>query len=130
MIQREQEIQSLPQVQRAFAQAYLDRPSILYQIKMRVVREFGLPDSTVEVLQNSQYYYSSDPGLGYIEHSYHHMNPPRRSASPPLICRGRRQSTPPKPVQCVSPITSPTKTYKATVIEVNQTMPVFLQSYT
>lgn len=117
MVQREQEIQSLPQVQRAFAQSYLDKPSTMYQIKLRVVREFGLPDSTVDVLQNTQYYYN-DSVSGYVDQSYHPLERHRRSASPPLMMRGRRQNTPPKPVQCVSPITSPTKTYRSALTEV------------
>jgi len=117
MVQREQEIQSLPQVQRAFAQSYIDRPSIMYQIKLRVVREFGLPDSTVEVLQNAQYYYN-EPESGYVDRSYPPMERQRRSASPPLMMRTRRQHTPPKPTRCVSPLTSPTKSFKSALTEV------------
>lgn len=108
----------MPQVLRAFAQSCLDRLSIMYQIKLRVVREFGLPDSTVDVLQNAQYYYNNDPVFGYEDRSYLPLDRPRRSASPPMMIRSRRQSTPPKPVQCVSPMTSPTKSYKPALVEV------------
>jgi len=58
MLQREQELKSLPLLQRAFSAPFLDRRQVMYQLHLRVVREFGLPDSTVEVLQNTQYFYN------------------------------------------------------------------------
>jgi hypothetical protein len=33
---------------------------INYQIQLRIVREFGLPDTTVEILQNSHFYHSNE----------------------------------------------------------------------
>lgn len=120
MIQREQELQSLPQVQRAFSQSYLDRRSIMCQIQLRVVREFGWPDATVDVLQDIQYYHSNEPVPGFVDRNYH-MPSSRRQPSPPLQIR-RRKATPPKPVQCVSPLSSPTKSYRPQLIEVKINM--------
>lgn len=40
-------------VQRASSLLCADRSAIIHQIQLRVVREFGLPDSAVKVLQNS-----------------------------------------------------------------------------
>lgn len=115
MVQREQELQSLPQVQRAFSQSFLDRRSIMCQIQLRVVREFGWPDATVDVLQDIQYYYSNEPVPGFVDRNYHRTSA-RRQPSPPLQIR-RHKTSPPKPVQCVSPLSSPTKNYRPQLIE-------------
>lgn len=117
MIQREQELQSLPQVQRAFNQLYIDRRSVMCQIKLRVVREFGWPDATVDVLQNIQYYYDNERVPGFVDRNYH-AAPSKGPTSPRLQLR-RRKTTPTKPVQCVSPLSSPTKTYRPPLIEVD-----------
>lgn len=117
MVQREQDLQSLPQVQRAFNQSYLDRRSVMCQIQLRVVREFGWPDATVDVLQNIQYYYNNDPVPDFADQNYH-MTPSRHPPpSSPLRIR-RRKTSAPKPVQCVTPLSSPTKTYRPLLIEV------------
>ncbi|XP_060571333.1 BTB/POZ domain-containing protein 7-like [Ruditapes philippinarum] len=115
MIQREQELQSLPQVQRAFSQSFIDRRSVMCQIKLRVVREFGWPDATVDVLQNMQYYYDNERVPGFVDRNYH-ATPSKRPPSPRLQLR-RRKTAPTKPVQCVSPLSSPTKTYRPPLIE-------------
>ncbi|KAL4237497.1 BTB/POZ domain-containing protein 7 [Mactra antiquata] len=115
MVQHEQELQSLPQVQRAFNQSYVDRHSVMEQIQLRVVREFGWPDSTVKVLQNVQYYYNNETTPGYVDRSYR-MTPSKRSCSPKIQFR-RRRSCQNKPVQCVSPLNSPTKGYKPPMLE-------------
>lgn len=53
MRQREDELSRTKLVQRACSLLCSDRVSITRQIQLRVVREFGLPDSTVEVLRNA-----------------------------------------------------------------------------
>ena len=112
MLQREQELQAMPQVQRANSLPCTDRRAVLCQIQLRVVREFGLPDSTVEILQNRQYYYSKDPIPVYMERSYHHAIQ-RHSASPQIRFKHQyRQRSPRKTVSCISPLSSPTKSYK------------------
>lgn len=112
MVQREQELQSLPQVQRAFNQTYLDRRSVMLQLQLRVVREFGWPDATVDVLQNIPYYYSTDSHR-YVDDGF---LVPRRPQSPQLHLH-RRRISPPKPIHCVSPMMSPVKSYRPPLIE-------------
>jgi len=53
MRQREAELSRTKLVQRACSLLCSDRTNITRQIQLRVVREFGLPDSTVEVLRNA-----------------------------------------------------------------------------
>ena len=114
MLQREQELQATPQVQRANSLPCTDRRAVLCQIQLRVVREFGLPDSTVEILQNRQYYYSKDPVPVYMERSFHHaMQKQSSSASPQIRFKHQyRQKSPRKTLSYISPLSSPTKTYK------------------
>ena len=118
MLQREQELQATPQVQRANSLPCTDRRAVLCQIQLRVVREFGLPDSTVEILQNRQYYYSKDPVPVYMERSYHPATQ-RQSASPQIRFKHQcRQRSPRKTLSYISPLSSPTKAYK-TLTEVS-----------
>lgn len=114
MIKREQEIQSLAQVQRAFSQSFLDKRAIMCQIQLRVVREFGLPDCTVEVLQDVQYYYNNDPVPKFVDRNYR-MSLIHRNPSPPRQIRHHQKSSP-RPVQCVPPLTSPLKCYRTPAI--------------
>ncbi|KAK7000055.1 BTB/POZ domain-containing protein 7 [Biomphalaria glabrata] len=64
MLEREQELQQSKPAQQATSLAYIDKrtmsKNVSLQIQLRVVREFGLPDSAVEVLQNRQYYYTNN----------------------------------------------------------------------
>ena len=53
MHEREFEICHGKVVQRAYSLLCADRAAIVHQLQLRVVREFGLPDSAVKVLQNS-----------------------------------------------------------------------------
>ena len=118
MLQREQEIQSMPQVQRANSLPCSDRRAVLCQVQLRVVREFGLPDTTIEILQNRQYYYNKDPLPVYMERNYHPAVP-RQSASPQIRFKHHhRLRSPLKAVQCFSPLVSPTKSYKTLTTEV------------
>jgi hypothetical protein len=104
MIQREKELQESKVTSRALALPYCDRRAVNYQIQLRIVREFGLPDTTVEILQNSHFYHSNE---------VRHHQPPtpvrtnpllpiKRRQTPPLSRRSRHGS-PTKPVQMVSP---------------------------
>ena len=112
MLQREQEIQSMPQVQRANSLPCTDRRAVLCQVQLRVVREFGLPDSTIEILQNRQYYYNKDPIPVYMERNYHPAVP-KQSASPQIRFKHHhRHRSPRKSVHCITPLASPTKSYK------------------
>lgn len=53
MRQRETELSRTKLVQRACSLSCSDRTSITRQVQLRVVREFGLPDTSVEVLRNA-----------------------------------------------------------------------------
>ena len=53
MRRREAELSRTRLAQRAYSLLSMDRSSVAHQIHLRIVREFGLPDSTVEVLQGS-----------------------------------------------------------------------------
>ncbi|WAR20178.1 BTBD7-like protein [Mya arenaria] len=102
--------------------AYLDRRAVMYQLHLRVVREFGWPDSTVEVLQNVQYYYNREPPPQrdhptYADQSYPPLNPRRRPSPPPRQeCRHRSQS---RQTQHITPASSPTKHYNQGLCEFN-----------
>lgn len=72
MLEREQELQLSKAAQQAVSLSCIEKRSITKNvsilIQLRVVREFGLPDSAVEVLQNSQYYYTNS------SHHCHHLH--------------------------------------------------------
>lgn len=53
MHDRELELCHSKLVQRSCSLLCADRAAIVHQVQLRVVREFGLPDSTLKVLQNS-----------------------------------------------------------------------------
>jgi len=53
MHERELEICHSKTVQRAYSLLCADRSAIVHQIQLRVVREFGLPDSAVRILHSS-----------------------------------------------------------------------------
>ena len=53
---REHALQHCELVQRAFGLACLDRYAVCSHIQHQVVREFGLPDSAVELLQSARLY--------------------------------------------------------------------------
>lgn len=107
MLHRERELQNSPTAQRAMTLPLSDRRAVHYQLRLRTVREFGLPDSTVEVLQNTNTYYPPDPlppSLPAKTHSLkkYLISPRKRKQSPPLSKRTPIGS-PTKPVQCVPP---------------------------
>ena len=58
-------------VQHAYSLLCADRAAVIHQVQLRVVREFGLPDSTVKVLQS--------PAAGMLVAATDH----RRSSSAP-----------------------------------------------
>lgn len=60
MLYRERELQSSNIVQKVLILSLSDRRFVYYQFRLRIVREFGLFDSTVEVFQNINFYYFSD----------------------------------------------------------------------
>jgi len=71
MRERELEVCHSKLVQRAYSLLCADRAAIIHQVQLRVIREFGLPDSAVKVLQN--------PAAGVLSPPTDH----RRSSSVP-----------------------------------------------
>lgn len=115
MLHREEELQGSKSVQRAFSLPFIDRREVNYQIQLRIVREFGLPDTTVKILQNSQSYYSNEGECNQKQFTnarrYH--SPSKRRQSPPL-CR-RKLKNPPKPVYSSSSSTRMTPCFSREV---------------
>lgn len=106
MLEREKELLQSKPAQRSTSLPCYDKRSLTMNaalcVQLRVVREFGLPDNAVEVLQNSQYYYTNSscrrpryhhhcsqpqqPGL-FHSHQQPHSSFKRnlrRNSSPPL----------------------------------------------
>lgn len=106
MLHREQELQRTKLIQKAYSLPYADKRAVTYQIKLRVVREFGLPDSAVEILQNSQYYYPEESQ--YVERQYQ-VNSSSSSSSP-----SRHKHSP------STPVPSPTRSYSPVVVSCPQ----------
>lgn len=107
MLHRERELQSSNTAQKALTLPLSDRRSVHHQLRLRTVREFGLPDSTVEVLQNTNSYYPPDPPPPALPTKTHSLkkyliSPRKRKQSPPLS-RRNPVGSPTKPVQCVPP---------------------------
>ncbi|XP_064602149.1 LOW QUALITY PROTEIN: BTB/POZ domain-containing protein 7-like [Liolophura sinensis] len=103
MTQREHELQQSSLVLKAYSTPYLDKRAITLQLQLRIVREFGLPDSTVEVLQNGQFYYPEDLQFVHLERHYPRTATPRshrRLASPVK----HSSSTPISPTHSYSPV--------------------------
>lgn len=84
MIQRERELQQTALVQRAYCLGCSHRWSINHQIQLRVVREFGMPDSAVEILQSAQHQqYEQDTAMI----ASHHLPAPSPSLAQAPKCR-------------------------------------------
>lgn len=54
MIRRLQELRHTDQVQRAYALNCGEGATVSYELQIRVLREFGLPDGAAELLQVTQ----------------------------------------------------------------------------
>ncbi|XP_046551868.1 BTB/POZ domain-containing protein 7-like [Haliotis rubra] len=80
MLQREAELQRSKVAQRAYSLPCSDKRAVSFQIQLRLLREFGMPDSTTEVMTNSQYYYTED-NTHYAERRYI-ASPTRQKHSP------------------------------------------------
>ncbi|XP_033736507.1 LOW QUALITY PROTEIN: BTB/POZ domain-containing protein 7-like [Pecten maximus] len=107
MLQREAELQSSKLCQRAYSLPFSDRRAINCQLQLRTVREFGMPDITIEILQNSQIYYSNNESLPaslQLKHGRrYHSSPVRQKPSPPLSRHSSKLGSPTKPVVPVTP---------------------------
>lgn len=112
MLQREAELQASKLCQQAYGQPYCDRRAINTQLQLRTVREFGLPDTTIEILQNSQLYYSNTDSvtksLQLSRCRRFHSSPVRGKLPSPLPSRrSNKLGSPSKPAVCVSPTRAP-----------------------
>lgn len=108
MKRREHSLQHTKLAQRAYSLPCSDRRAVTHAIALRVVREFGLPDTTVEILLSAHALYMEEPLLEvprYIHHS--------RLAAPPAVvarphlhprCIRHTPSNPVSPARSFSPI--------------------------
>ncbi|KAK3796393.1 hypothetical protein RRG08_026649 [Elysia crispata] len=75
MLEREQELLQSKPALAATTVARVDRRGVAkaaaHAVQLRVVREFGLPDSATEVLHNSQYYQTTASSLRQQHHHHH-----------------------------------------------------------
>ncbi|XP_013414062.1 BTB/POZ domain-containing protein 7 [Lingula anatina] len=94
MVKREQEIQQSRLVQKAYSLPCTDRRAVNHQIQLRVVREFGLPDSAVEILQHPYRFQMDEASRGDAL-----PGTPRISSLPH---RRLKQVTPPSPLMGAS----------------------------
>ncbi|KAG7466307.1 hypothetical protein MATL_G00163390 [Megalops atlanticus] len=60
MIRRLQELRHMDQVQRAYALNCGEGATVSYEIQIRVLREFGLPDGAAELLQNPHKFFPEE----------------------------------------------------------------------
>ncbi|XP_072130796.1 BTB/POZ domain-containing protein 7 isoform X1 [Mobula birostris] len=80
MIRRLQELRHTDQVQRAYALNCGEGATVSYEIQIRVLREFNLPDAAVELLQNPLKFFPHErfgdesPVLAVRQHAHCRMN--------------------------------------------------------
>ncbi|GCC27457.1 hypothetical protein chiPu_0005881 [Chiloscyllium punctatum] len=80
MIRRLQELRHTDQVQRAYALNCGEGATVSYEIQIRVLREFNLPDAAVELLQNPHKFFPHErfgdesPLLGLRQHNHCRIN--------------------------------------------------------
>ncbi|XP_051883053.1 BTB/POZ domain-containing protein 7 [Pristis pectinata] len=80
MIRRLQELRHTDQVQRAYALNCGEGATVSYEIQIRVLREFNLPDAAVELLQNPHKFFPHErfgdesPVLAIRQHGHCRMN--------------------------------------------------------
>lgn len=60
MVRRLQELRHMEQVQRAFALNCGEGATVSYELQLRVLREFGLPDGAAELLQNPHKFFPEE----------------------------------------------------------------------
>ncbi|XP_026463303.1 BTB/POZ domain-containing protein 7 isoform X2 [Ctenocephalides felis] len=79
MLKREQKLRQSPSCQRAITLPLSSRYEINRQIRLRVVREFNLPDAVADLLENAACYYSQeaqDSEMPLRGHSQSNATPP------------------------------------------------------
>ena len=97
MVQRQHDLQQMAISQRAYALPCSNKASVTYQIQLRVVREFGLPDSTVEVLQGASVYQTEENPMLLAEAMY---NTPRHHKSAAGVKQGSPHTLSPTVPTC------------------------------
>lgn len=91
MSKREQKLRRSPSCQRALSLALSARPEINRQIRLRVVREFNLPDAVADLLENASCYCLDDGGAVSAV-AADQPQPPTVQVTP-SICGGSTHST-------------------------------------
>ncbi|XP_067894850.1 BTB/POZ domain-containing protein 7 isoform X2 [Heterodontus francisci] len=80
MVRRLQELRHMDQVQRAYALNCGEGATVSYEIQIRVLREFNLPDAAVELLQNPHKFFPHErfgdesPVLAIRQHGHYRLN--------------------------------------------------------
>ena len=105
MKRREHSLQHTKLAQRAYSLPCSDRRAVTHAVALRVVREFGLPDTTVEILQSARALYMEEPLLE-VPRFIHHPRVALPVSRPHLHerCIRHAPSNPVSPARSYSPI--------------------------
>lgn len=88
MIRRERKLRLSPLAQRAYFLPLASRRDINRQIRLRVVREFNLPDSIAEELESAAYQFAEEAD----ESQQHQMQQLQQQASSALVWQPRKSN--------------------------------------
>ena len=89
MIRRERKLRLSPLAQRAYSLQLASRRDINRQIRLRVVREFNLPDSIAEELESAAYQFAEEAD----ESQQHQMQQIQQQATSALIWEPRKSNS-------------------------------------
>lgn len=89
MIRRERKLRLSPLAQRAYFLPLASRRDINRQIRLRVVREFNLPDSIAEELESAAYQFAEEAD----ESQQHQIQQLQQQASSALVWEPRKSSS-------------------------------------
>ena len=88
MIRRERKLRLSPLAQRAYSLQLASRRDINRQIRLRVVREFNLPDSIAEELESAAYQFAEEAD----ESQQHQVQQIQQQATSALIWEPRKSN--------------------------------------
>nr|XP_018912412.1 PREDICTED: BTB/POZ domain-containing protein 7 [Bemisia tabaci] len=106
MVKREHKLRSSPSCQRAITLPLSSRHEINLQIRLRVVREFNLPDIVADLLENAECYFSAEDDIvgredetvgeetlpvSQVTNVRRYRTPPRAYLLPPKVMTFPRQ---------------------------------------
>jgi BTB/POZ domain-containing protein 7 len=107
MIRRERKLRLSPLAQRAYSLQLASRRDINRQIRLRVVREFNLPDSIAEELESAAYQFAEEADESQQQQQIQATSAliwePRKSSSVRVPVPPKRMTSRPKPFQKSEP---------------------------